>query len=220
VRLFYVDDSGNADLTTFTAVAVPVEQWTRSLAEWLAWRRHLLVTYDIDVKRRLHAADWVAGRGRPSDDPQSEINSRKPTRWQEYVAALRAVGAMPRVEVATVALAGDLRKPAYRLLMGWIEELLLAADDWGLVVIDGDNPELRTMHRELDISTRRIVEDPWKRNARESQWPQIADVVAHAAFQSIARNPARAFMWEWYEQQLGAVIVRDPTGRNGVRGLR
>ncbi len=219
MRLFYVDDSGDERLTTFTAVSVPVQSWTIGLDSWLGWRRHLHTTHDVEVRTRLHAADWVAGRGRPSRDTAAAINVRKPIRWQEYVRALGTISAMPEVKVVTVAAVGDQRKPAYRVLMYWIEELLRAGEDWGLVVIDGDNPELRTMHRELDIATRRIVEDPWKRDARESQWPQIADFVAHAAFQSIVRRKSRAFMWEWYEQQLGNVIVRDPSARSGIRGL-
>lgn len=217
--MFYVDDSGDERLTTFSAVSVPAQSWTRGLDSWLGWRRDLLATHDVEVRTRLHAADWVTGRGRPSSDAAAPINVRKPIRWHEYVRALGTIAAMPDVEVMTVAAVGDQRKPAYRVLMHWIEELLLAVDDLGLVVIDGDNPELRTMHRELDIATRRIVEDPWKRDARESQWPQIADFVAHAAFQSIVRRKSRAFMWEWYEQQLGSVIVRDPGARSGIRGL-
>jgi hypothetical protein len=183
------------------------------------WRRHLRVVHGIDVRSRLHAADWLAGRGRPSDDPGAAINRSKPLRWQEFVSALDLVAGMPGVEVITSFASGDRHKPPYRALMNWIDLRLREVDDHGLVVIDGEGGELRTMHRELDIATRRIVEDPWTRNARESQWPQVADFVAHTAFQSISRAPNRAFMWEWYEQRLGAVIVRDGQGRGGVRCL-
>jgi hypothetical protein len=57
------------------------------------------------------------------------------------------------------------------------------------------------------------------RDARESQWPQVADFVAHTAFQSIVRAPNRAFLWEWYEQRLGAIVVRAEQGRHGAQGL-
>lgn len=52
--------------------------------------------------------------------------------------------------------------------------------------------------------------------AQGKEWPQVADFVVHAAFQAIVRAPSRAFMWEWYEQRLGAVIVRDGRNRGGV----
>jgi Protein of unknown function (DUF3800) len=209
VRLFYVDDSGNEAVTTFSAVSVPVRTWTAALDSWLGWRRHLHAAHGIDVRTRLHAADWLAGRGRPSSDHAAAINRSKPIRWREFVSALDAVAAMPGVEVMTTFTPHDRRKPPYRALMGQIDRYLRRADDYGLVILDGESGELRTMHRELDISTRRIVEDPWMRNARESQWPQVADFVAHTAFQAIVRAPNRAFLWEWYKQRLGAVVVRD-----------
>jgi hypothetical protein len=219
VRLFYVDDSGNEKVTTFSAVSVPVEAWTAALDVWLGWRRHLRAVHGIDVRSRLHAADWLAGRGRPSDDPGAAINRSKPIRWQEFVSALDAIAAMPGVEVMTSFAPDDRHKPPYRALMDWIDLRLREANDHGMVVLDGESGELRTMHRELDIATRRIVEDPWTRDAGESQWPQVADFVAHTAFQAIVRAPGRAFMWEWYEQRLGAVIIRDGWSRYGVRGL-
>ncbi|MGA2165524.1 MAG: DUF3800 domain-containing protein [Solirubrobacteraceae bacterium] len=219
MRLFYVDDSGNEAVTTFSAVSVSVRAWTVALDSWLGWRRHLHSAHGIDVRVRLHAADWLAGRGRPSDDSAAAINRSKPIRWREFVSALDAIAAMPDVQVMTVVARGDRRKPPYRSLMVWIDRRLREADDHGLIVLDGESGELRTMHRELDIATRRVVEDPWMRDARESQWPQVADFVAHVAFQAIVRAPSRAFLWEWYEQRLGTVIVRDEWGRHGVRGL-
>lgn len=157
MKIFYVDDSGNESLTTFTAIAVPAHRWSASLGAWLAWRRHLLEEHDVDVRRRLHATDWVAGRGRPSSDERAGLNRNKPLRWREYVHALNAIS--------------------------------------------------------------RRVEDLWKRDARDSQWPQIADFAAYAAFQHIAKVPERAFMWRWYEDCLGRRIVRDEYGVDGVRGL-
>ncbi len=159
VRLFYLDDSGNEAVTIFSAVAVPVEAWTAALDVWLGWRRHLRAVHGIDVRSRLHAADWLAGRGRPSDDPGAVINRSKPVRWREFVSALDAVAAMPGVEVMTSFASGDRHKPPYRALMHWIDLRLREADDHGLIVLDGESGELRTMHRELDIATRRIVED-------------------------------------------------------------
>jgi hypothetical protein len=38
VRLFYVDDSGNETITTFSAVSVPVQAWTAALDSWLGWQ--------------------------------------------------------------------------------------------------------------------------------------------------------------------------------------
>jgi Protein of unknown function (DUF3800) len=209
MRLFYVDDSGNESMTTFSAVSVPVAAWAPALDVWLDWRRHLQAAHGIDVQQRLHAVDWLAGRGRPSSDPDAAINHRKTLRRREFASALDAIAAMPGVEIMTTCAQGSRRKPTYRALMETIDQRLRDADEYGLIVIDGDNGDLRTMHGELDIATRRIVEDPWMRDARESQGAQIADFVAHTAFQAIVRTPSRAFLWEWYKQRLGAVVVSD-----------
>lgn len=78
--LFYVDDSGDERLTTFSAIGVPVESWIGALDCWLGWRRSLWAEHGVDVQYRLHATDWVAGRGRPATDSSSRLNSSKPAR--------------------------------------------------------------------------------------------------------------------------------------------
>ncbi|HKG38633.1 MAG TPA: DUF3800 domain-containing protein [Conexibacter sp.] len=205
--LFYVDDSGDERLTTFSAIGVPVEQWNAALARWLAWRRKLHFQHDIPIDYRLHANEWVAGRGRPAKDPHATVNRSKPTRWQIYLSALEVLAEIPSLSVLTVAGPGPDRAAAYRQLMLRIERFLSVQREHGLIVVDGESPELMLMHRELDLESRLIVEDPWKRNARESQWLQAADLVAYAAYQHIARRASRGFMWHWYEQCLGDRVI-------------
>ncbi len=205
--LFYVDDSGDERMTTFSAIGVPVERWNAALGHWLAWRRRLRREHGVDVDYRLHATAWVAGRGRAATNPRSDLDRSRPARWREYVSALQALAVEPSLSIVTVTHPGVDRPSAYRLLLRRITVLLDDAGSYGLVVVDGDNEELRTLHTELDHDSRRIVEDPWKRDARESQWLQAADFVAFAAYQHMARRPERAFMWHWYEQCLGHRIL-------------
>jgi Protein of unknown function (DUF3800) len=207
--LFYVDDSGDERLTTFSAIGVPVERWNAALARWLAWRKRLSDEHGVDVDYRLHATEWVAGRGRPSKDPSAVLNRSKPARWQTYVSALDGLAELPDMKVLSVAGPGRERAAVYRQLMHQMERLLAVEQTQALVVVDGNGPELRLLHRELSLASRRIVEDPWKRDARETQWLQAADFVAYAAFQHMARRPDRAFMWHWYERCLGQRIVSE-----------
>lgn len=209
MRLFYVDDSGNEALTSFSAIGVTDERWSAGLGRWLMWRGALRDAHGVNPRYRLHATDWVAGRGRPADDPRSPLNRSKPLRWQAYVAALDVLAAIPDLTVLTVSRPGCDRAGTYRLLMERIDGLLRTEDDRGIVIVDGEGAELTTAHRELDIASRTIVEDPWKRDARHSQWLQAADFVAYAAFQHIVRRPDRAFMWQWYERCLGERIVHE-----------
>jgi len=206
--LFYVDDSGDERLTTFSAIGIPVERWNAATARWLAWRRWLHQEHGVDVDYRLHATHWVAGRGRPSKDADAVLNRSRSARWSTYVSALDALAAMSEIVVLTVAQTGVDRMAAYRVLMEQLGSLLVARGDYGMAILDGDSTELQHLHSELDPTLRRLVEDPWKRDARGSQWLQAADLVAYAAYQQLARRPERAFMWHWYEQCLSARIVR------------
>lgn len=211
MRIFYVDDSGNESLTTFTAIGIPTRRWGPALRSWLTWRRQLREVHGVDVQYRLHATDWVAGRGRPAEGPHSVLNRSKSARWEVYVAALDVLASMPELQVLTVHHPGSGREAAYRLLMRRLEALLEPESEQALVVIDGASDELRLMHRELDLGSCAIIEDPWKRDAHGSQWLQAADLVAYAAFQHIVRRSDRAFMWHWYERCLGERIVECPT---------
>ncbi|MGN6188469.1 MAG: DUF3800 domain-containing protein [Conexibacter sp.] len=179
----------------------------RRLRRRAPWRRRLREEHGVDVDYRLHATEWVTGRGRPSKDPGAVLNHSKPAHWQVYVSALHMLAELPELMVLAVAGPGKDRAAVYRLLMGQMERVLAVQRTHGLVVMDGDSPELSMLHRELNLGSRRIVEDPWKRDARATQWLQAADFVAYAAYQHIARRPNRAFMWHWYERCLGERIV-------------
>jgi len=205
--IFYVDDSGDERLTTFSAIGIPVERWNAASAQWLAWRRWLRDEHGVDVDYRLHATHWVAGRGRPAMESPSLLNRNKPARWSAYVSALDALAAMPELVVLTVARPGIDRSAAYRVLMRGLDALLAERGDYGMVILDGEGPELRALHGELDPLSRRLIEEPWKRDAHESQWLQATDFVAFAAYQHVARRPERAFMWDWYTRCLGDRIV-------------
>ncbi len=70
-------------------------------------------------------------------------------------------------------------------------------------MVDGrDDSSYRSGHRQLEIKSRRIIEDPLMQSSRHSQPIQMADLVAHAAFQHLHEDPERRFMWDWYPELL------------------
>ena len=69
----------------------------------------------------------------------------------------------------------------------------------------------RQAHRSLRLATRNLVEDPFFQGSHLSQWVQVADLVAHAAYQCVLRAPGKELMWEWYPDLLGS------SGANGGR---
>lgn len=55
------------------------------------------------------------------------------------------------------------------------------------------------MFRSLNLSGRTLVDGPFFQPSDESQWIQIADIVAHAAYQAVIRRPGREFCRSWFE---------------------
>jgi hypothetical protein len=80
-----------------------------------------------------------------------------------------------------------------------INGLLEDRGERGIIVVDGkDDSSYRPAHRALALRTRHIIEDPLMQSSRHSQLIQMADLVAHAAFQHQVGNPEKRFMWDWY----------------------
>ena len=52
-------------------------------------------------------------------------------------------------------------------------------------------------------------------SSRHSQLVQAADLAAYAAFQHVAADPDRRFMWEWYPRLLSESFLSS----SGLEGL-
>jgi hypothetical protein len=80
-----------------------------------------------------------------------------------------------------------------------------------MIFIDGDGSEQRcyNAHRRLELSDRRIIEDPLFQASHRSQWVQMADLAAWTAYQGIVRAENRRFAWNWYTTYL---VERDVHG--------
>ncbi len=91
----------------------------------------------------------------------------------------------------------------YHWWIGELDELLADRDEEAIIVVDGlDDSSYRPAHRALDLRARRIIEDPLMQSSRHSQLIQMADLIAHAAFQHLAGDAKKRFMWDWYPQLL------------------
>lgn len=212
MRLFYVDDSGDERRMLLTAVGIPAERWTDCLTAWLDWRRSLYAEHGVPAGFELHAGHFVTGRGNPAptaaDGSQPSINTSKPLRRRIYRSALEIIAQLP-VQVLTVHRGDTNKMAAYRELLARMELTLAGSNTIGIVVVDGLDEGHRAEHRELELATRHILEDPWMQPAHHSQFIQIADLIVHSAFQAVVRNPSREFMWEWYEGLLSPIIMRE-----------
>lgn len=220
-RLLYVDDSGTVDfggLMIYGWVEVEPAGWRLALRAWLDFRKALFVEYGIPVSEELHATKFLNGRGQISINPPPRFRSSGGgVLWKDLgrevaVRALSTLRDCPQIRVGAVYRQTGLKGPAYGqarydIYQQFINELdaeLAAADAYGLVTMDGEDPGYRSAHRALTLDTRHLIEDPVMHDSRHSQWTQMADLVAYCAFVHLNRYSGNQYGWEWYSDYLAS----------------
>jgi hypothetical protein len=209
VYLFYVDDSAGGGHDLLTAVGVDARAWSASLGGWLTFRRGLASNYGLPKGYELHAGTFVTGRGWPNEaEPRAAINRDLSLRRRIYEQALDVIAADTNLSIHTVHHVGRQdRYRIYRALLDHLDDWLTERGDVGLVAMDGNDQLYAKVHRGLPLGSRRIIEDAWLQESHSNQFVQVADLVVHAAFQSVIRRPARAFMWDWYPVRFPPAIT-------------
>lgn len=210
-RLFYVDDSGaeRTGYATYSWIEVAIDDWRFALEDVLEWRSHLAREYGIPKNYELHAVNFANGRGNPSTFGD-EWNRRKAFRSMVLDEAFERFRSWSWLRAGTVYSQSDFRRDTfarerarvYGELVHEVDDALTAAREWGLLVMDGDGSDgsYITAHRSLLLSTRSLVEDPAFQHSSRSQWVQLADLVAYAAYQSLQRAEEKRFAWDWYDR--------------------
>ncbi|POX56354.1 hypothetical protein C3489_04655 [Streptomyces sp. Ru71] len=221
LRLYFVDDSGDGRaIVSFAALGLDLPQTSGALAHWLAFRAELAADARllIPATAALHSHELAGGRGRHIHHSRSTDRDLHRRHAREVILrGLRAVSGFPGVRVRAVYRETDDyardRPDLYAALLAQISEELATTGHHGVVIVDGDGTEtaLRHAHRRLPDPGRRVVGDPVFLAARTSQLLQAADMVAYAAFQTVAKRENRRFMWDWF----GSVLP----GADGPRAL-
>jgi hypothetical protein len=218
-RMYYVDDSGapSTGWVVYSWVEVDTDDWVPVAEEWLRFRKSLLARYQIPVDFEIHSTKFLMGRGDPSCGGERHRTMRD--RPAIFCQALNAIRAMPSVDFGTVYRRtadrrGDytsVAREVYGELVIGLNARLELADDRGLIIIDGNGTDTgyRPAHRCLDSRERHIIEDPFFHAAHANAMLQIADIVAHTAYLSLARNPDREFAWGWYREHLSDTDPRE-----------
>ncbi|MGW1177525.1 hypothetical protein ACWD4P_27870 [Kitasatospora sp. NPDC002543] len=205
--VYFIDDSGNSDITLFGLIRVPQTggeltteaAWTRFLEE-LAGNPHLV----FQPGTYLHAVDLVAGRG----GLLHHTPGLAPTRRQKEEAAgvvrrgLQVLADVPGIGVSVVYSRRASREAVYGALVEQLNDRHASADSTCEVVMDGNGTEkrLKAAHHDLPRDRRHVIGEPLLVPARLRHLLQAADFVAHAGFQSLVRDPAREFMWDWFPE--------------------
>lgn len=206
--VLYADDSGDQDDSFYSALLFPIPLWPTYLGRWLSFRRWMYQKHGVPSRYELHAYEWIPVKGQPPvpGDPTALINRSTGLRRETAVKAVKTIGAMAELAVVTCRTPGAVKTDAYRGMIAAVDVELQQRDSWAIVVTDGDptnpDPHVQRAHRDLDIRSRRIVEDGWIQPAHGSQLIQMADLVVHCAFQAHRKIASREFMWPWYSQHV------------------
>jgi hypothetical protein len=229
VYLIYVDDSGDERRTLFCALAIPEHRWSSYLKGWLTWRRQLFRDEGIPAGYELHAQNWLASRTLPlpdtTADAQPPILGRnrdaRRRRFDAFESAFAVMGTFAEALIYTIAVDTTSKHPLYASLLAWLNDDLTDRGARGILVLDGldQGHQFRRRHRDLDLRTRRIIEDPIPCPSHESQLIQMADFCAHAAFRGIRGTDPRPVV-ELYRRRLARLIVPGSEAADGVRWVK
>ncbi|MBZ9642970.1 DUF3800 domain-containing protein [Streptomyces sp. PSKA30] len=221
LRLYYVDDSGDGrKLVAFAALGIDLMHSAAAMHSWLSFRAELAsdARLLIPASAALHSQELAGARGRHvhrsrSTDRELHLRHSREVILRGLRTVSRITGARVRaVYRETDDYARD-RPDLYAALLRHVNAELTATGHHGIMIVDGDGTEasLRHAHQRLPERERRVLGDPLFLPARQNHLLQAADMVAYAAFQNVAKQENRRFMWDWF----GSVLP----GADGPRAL-
>ncbi len=207
--LIYIDDSRDTSLCCFTALMIADRSWNASFATIRDFRRSLRRSDGIFMHKEFHASEFVAGRGRLSDDIIP-----KGRRCQIYLDAIRLVASLPSLEIISAVFPHTQDERAFERLLNRINRNMTDKDDNAILIVDeGKQKAYTKIVRKMRIfnhipsrfgawgttgtSSRnipidRILEDPFFKNSENSYLIQLADFCAFALLRSENPLPSRS----------------------------
>lgn len=214
MRVFYVDDSGDEDLSVIAAITFEFERWSVVLKQWLGWRRWLYKTYGLPTDFEIHAQEFVSGHGEIPTGVKAatapDINRKVGLRREAYRRTLEQIDRQDGLHVLALARTGRKVFEVYAEFVEQIDFWLGERGEQGFCIVDGrDDSSYRPAHRELRLKTRSLLEDPLMQSSSHSQLVQATDLVAYAAFQHVNQDEEKRFMRDWYPRLLAGSFLED-----------
>lgn len=207
MHLCYLEDSGDSkNGVTITALLIEDREWATVLEAWLGGRRAIHRDFGVVKHSEIHANELFKGRGRYCASAEEDRGFGTAKR---AAAARILLTWMARAQFAIVTFGtADVSKPrAYARAIGRLEDWATENDTYLLVFYDGqqglarpdeevtadrsrvlwerairDAKPYRSVHRDLPIENRRVIEDPVMQDSRYSQLIQVADLIAYGAY--------------------------------------
>jgi len=199
-RMYFVDDSGEPTrgIAVYSWIEVDTAQATEAMNVWLRFRQQLFERHQIPTDVEIHSTNFLAGRGHPSTE--DKVNKSKIVRREIFIDALKIIGDLPGVSIGAVyrssprrrnSFAEAMRETFCRLVLG-IDRRLFLGNLQGIIVIDGEGDGscrfYTRVYRSLNLSGQQLIAGPFFEPSYDSQWIQIADIVAYTAFSGFTKN--------------------------------
>ncbi|MFI6768771.1 DUF3800 domain-containing protein [Streptomyces sp. NPDC050355] len=210
LRIIFADDAGDSrTIAAFASLSVHLDDLEAAKKDLLRFRSALEDDPDpgIPIDASLHAQDLAAGRGRHVYRP-GLLGGARDAHLAHCRGVIRrgleAVAGIPRARVTAVYReTDDYGRDRPALQRAWLARInaeLAASDEYGVVMVDGDGTEVSLIdaYHDLPERDRRIKGVPLFASARINYFLQAADLLAYAAYQSVAKRPEREFMWDWF----------------------
>ena len=207
MHLCYVDDSCDPSRgKLLTALLIHDSKWTQALDAWLTGRREIHRRFGVPKLAELHANKLFKGRGRFCESPEQEAAFTDRARAKAARIALSHLSDRSPFELITIGAAERSPHVMYARFIAWLEDWAELHDTQLMIFYDGqhgvdetgtldarERHELweralrasgpyREVHRSLELSTRRVVEDVVMQDSRYSQLIQAADLIAYGAY--------------------------------------
>jgi hypothetical protein len=193
MHICYLDDSGDATVRAFTALAIPVDEWHTCFNNVKKYRAFLKENYDIYVRKELHATEFVGGRGKiaPHTIP-------KETRVRIFNQALTAITRLPGVSLFNAIAPKHAEYQLFERLLNRINRTTKAWGSHALLISD-EGKDYNGLVRKMGVynpipsqfggATRnvtldRIVDEILYKRSQDSHFIQMADFCAYALLRS------------------------------------
>ena len=180
MHLTYIDDSGDEELSIFSALTIRVDKWNACLEKIKNFRRDIQISDGISVYTEFHAWKFVSGRGKIADGIVP-----KGRRCQIFKQTLQMVAMLPEARLFNVAFPTKTSDQAYETLLRGINRTLQKWDSHAILICDEGKDAIytrlvRRMQTSKNVPIDRILEDPFFKQSDQSYFIQLSDFCAYA----------------------------------------
>lgn len=180
MHLIYVDDSGDEELSVFSALTIRVDKWNPCLTAIKTFRHDIQMSDGISVYTEFHAWKFVSGRGKIADGVVS-----KGRRCQIFKQTLQTVTLLPETRLFNTVFPTKASEQTYEALLRGINRTLQRWDSYAVLICDEGKDAIytrlvRRMQTSKDDAIDRIIEDPFFKQSDQSYFIQLSDFCAYA----------------------------------------